>query len=293
MTDTETPAGTDTFDSAEHQARLKELYRDFEAAGMTPLWLTRGPYTIRGYYKAAEQNARSFTPDGWYRSGDICRFGAGGNLIVEGRDKDMINRGGEKISAEEVENLVYRVPGVSQVAAVAMPDPALGERVCLYVVPQADCEVTLSLVRKSMEDAGVARFKLPEHLVVTDALPVTKVGKIDKKALRADIAARSARLRSRGQVLGAAMAVIAPSTVAPAQNTRASTYPDSAGRPACAEATISAAASWPPSAPPTLRTTVFTAVADPVWSWGTAATTWLGSAMRQRQNPMPRVAVAA
>jgi non-ribosomal peptide synthetase component E (peptide arylation enzyme) len=169
----------------------------------------------------ADAAARSFTPDGWYRSGDICRFGAGGNLIVEGRDKDMINRGGEKISAEEVENLVYRLPGVSQVAAVAMPDPVLGERVCLYVVPRPGFEPSLAAIRQSMEDAGVARFKLPEHLVVTGALPVTKVGKVDKKALRADIAARSAGLRSYGR--GAAMAVTAPRTVALAQNTSAST----------------------------------------------------------------------
>lgn len=145
--------------------------------------LTRGPYTPRGYYRADEQNARAFTPDGWYRSGDICRRTAGGNLIVEGRDKDMINRGGEKISAEEVENLVYQLPAVSQVAAVAMPDPDLGERVCVFVVARAS--VTLDEVRDSMHAAGVARFKLPERLELVDELPATKVGKIDKKALRA------------------------------------------------------------------------------------------------------------
>jgi len=154
--------------------------------------LTRGPYTPRGYYKAAEQNARAFTPDGWYRSGDICRRTAEGNLIVEGRDKDMINRGGENISAEEVENLVYQLPAVSQVAAVAMPDPRLGERVCLYVVPRPGETVTLDEVRDLMEKIGVARFKLPERLVVVDELASTKVGKIDKKALRNDIAARLA-----------------------------------------------------------------------------------------------------
>ncbi|MCX5243316.1 (2,3-dihydroxybenzoyl)adenylate synthase [Streptomyces prunicolor] len=154
--------------------------------------LTRGPYTPRGYYKAAEQNARAFTPDGWYRSGDICRRTAEGNLIVEGRDKDMINRGGENISAEEVENLVYQLPAVSQVAAVAMPDPRLGERVCLYVVPRPGETVTLDEVRDLMEKIGVARFKFPERLVVVDELASTKVGKIDKKALRNDIAARLA-----------------------------------------------------------------------------------------------------
>jgi 2,3-dihydroxybenzoate-AMP ligase len=160
--------------------------------GEPGLLLTRGPYTLRGYYRAAEHNARSFTADGWYRSGDICRHTPEGNLIVEGRDKDMINRGGEKISAEEIENLVYRLPAVSQVAAVAMPDAVLGERVCLYVVPRPGAELTLDQVRQSMEDAGVARYKLPEHLVLTDSLPATKVGKIDKKTLRADIVQRLA-----------------------------------------------------------------------------------------------------
>ncbi|HEX6351393.1 (2,3-dihydroxybenzoyl)adenylate synthase [Actinophytocola sp.] len=152
--------------------------------------LTRGPYTPRGYYKAAEQNARAFTEDGWYRSGDICRRTPEGNLIVEGRDKDMINRGGEKISAEEVENLVYQLPAVAQVAAVAMPDPELGERVCLYVVPRPGTTVNLEEIRDSMATMGVARFKLPEHLVLVDELATTKVGKIDKKALRADITGR-------------------------------------------------------------------------------------------------------
>ncbi|MBW0114437.1 (2,3-dihydroxybenzoyl)adenylate synthase [Pseudonocardia abyssalis] len=152
--------------------------------------LTRGPYTPRGYYKAAEQNARAFTDDGWYRSGDICRQTPDGNLVVEGRDKDMINRGGEKISAEEVENLVYQLQSVAQVAAVAMPDPQLGERVCLYVVPRPGATVTLEEIREAMDAIGVARFKLPEHLVLVDELAATKVGKIDKKALRADIADR-------------------------------------------------------------------------------------------------------
>ncbi|NGO46673.1 (2,3-dihydroxybenzoyl)adenylate synthase [Streptomyces ureilyticus] len=154
--------------------------------------LTRGPYTPRGYYRAPEHNKRAFTEDGWYRSGDICRRTPEGNLVVEGRDKDMINRGGEKVSAEEVENLVYELTdGVSQVAAVAMPDPVLGERVCLYVVPAPGRPApTLDALRAAMEEAGVARFKLPERVVCVEELAATKVGKIDKKALRADIAAR-------------------------------------------------------------------------------------------------------
>lgn len=155
--------------------------------------LTRGPYTPRGYYRAPEHNAHAFTADGWYRSGDICRRTPEGNLVVEGRDKDMINRGGEKISAEEVENLVYQLPAVSHVAAIAMPDPELGERICVYVVPRAGTTVELSEIRDSMTAAGVARFKLPERLVVVEELLVTKLGKVDKRALREDLAARLAR----------------------------------------------------------------------------------------------------
>ncbi|MQA16338.1 MAG: AMP-binding protein [Pseudonocardiaceae bacterium] len=148
--------------------------------GEPGLLLTRGPYTPRGYYRAAEHNARAFTPEGWYRTGDIVRLHPSGNLLVEGRDKDMINRAGEKISAEEVENLAYRVPGVSEVAAVAMPDPELGERICLFVVGSA----TLDEVRDAMGRAGAARYKLPERLEHVPELPSTNVGKIDKKALR-------------------------------------------------------------------------------------------------------------
>jgi salicylate---CoA ligase len=146
--------------------------------------LTRGPYTPRGYYRAPEQNARAFTPDGWYASGDVVRRRPDGNLVVEGRDKDMINRGGEKISAEEVENLVYRMPGIAQVAAVAAPDAELGERICVFVVPQPGAAIALDAIRDGMAAAGVARFKWPERLEVVAELPVTKVGKLDKKALR-------------------------------------------------------------------------------------------------------------
>ncbi len=146
--------------------------------------LTRGPYTPRGYYRAPEQNARAFTADGWYASGDVVRRRPDGNLVVEGRDKDMINRGGEKISAEEVENLVYRMPEIAQVAAVAAPDAELGERICLFVVPQPGQDITLGAIRDGMAAAGVARFKWPERLEVVAELPVTKVGKLDKKALR-------------------------------------------------------------------------------------------------------------
>ncbi len=158
--------------------------------GEPGILLTRGPYTPRGYYRAAELNRHAFIGDGWYSTGDIVRIRRDGNLLVEGREKDVVNRGGEKIPAEEVENGAYLDPSVRLAAAVAMPDPVLGERICLYVVPHDGTTVTLHQIRVAMTAAGVAAFKLPEHLVEVTDLPYTNVGKVDKKALRADLARR-------------------------------------------------------------------------------------------------------
>ncbi len=153
--------------------------------------ITQGPYTIRGYYRAPETNRRCFTPQGWYRTGDVVRRVAG-NLVVEGRTNDIINRGGEKISAEDVENLSYSHPDVASAAAVAAPDPVLGERVSLYVVPRGTAQPSLEEVRATMTAAGAGTHSLPEILVLVAELPTTNVGKIDKKALRADAALRAA-----------------------------------------------------------------------------------------------------
>lgn len=151
---------------------------------------TQGPYTLRGYYRAEEQNKRGFTSDGWYITGDIVELRADGNLVVQGRDKDLINRAGEKISGEEIENLIYRHRAVEIVAAVAIPDPKLGERICVYVQLHKGRHITLDDIRAVMQEANVAAYKLPEVLIVTEEIPLTKVGKIDKKALRDDLALR-------------------------------------------------------------------------------------------------------
>jgi 2,3-dihydroxybenzoate-AMP ligase len=152
---------------------------------------TRGPYTPRGYYNAAEHNNRAFLGDGWYGSGDVVVRRPDGNLVVHGRDKDMINRGGEKISAEEIEDLMYRLGSLELVAAVAMPDDVLGERLCVYVVPKPGRQApTIDEVRAAFDERGVAAYKFPERLEVVGELPMTKVGKINKKALREDIATR-------------------------------------------------------------------------------------------------------
>ena len=148
----------------------------------------RGPYTIRGYYRAEEHNRVAFTADGFYRTGDLVRRHASGNLVVEGRRKDLINRGGEKISADEIENLILKHPAVVNVAVVAMPDAVLGERACAFVVPRGGATLTLAdLTRFLADECRIAKFKLPERLELRDRLPVTAVGKISKKDLRDEI----------------------------------------------------------------------------------------------------------
>ena len=150
--------------------------------------LVRGPYTLRGYYNVPEYNARAFTPDGFYCSGDLMRRHPSGNYIVEGRKKDLINRGGEKISAEEIENLILSHPAVLNVACVPMPDPVLGERMCAFVIPKPGRTLTLSELTGFLTEKGLAKFKLPERLELTDDLPLSKFGKVAKNVLTKQVA---------------------------------------------------------------------------------------------------------
>lgn len=152
----------------------------------------RGPYTIPGYFDAAEHNAAAFTSDGFYRTGDLASIrdiDGRGYVCIEGRIKDLINRGGEKINAEEIEVLLLRNPRIAAAAVVAMPDLRLGERACAYLVSVDGTVLTMPQVQSHLDGLGVAKYKWPERLEWTDALPLTNVGKIDKKQLRADVAA--------------------------------------------------------------------------------------------------------
>lgn len=150
--------------------------------------LVRGPYTVRGYYKAPDATRAAFTPDGFYRTGDMVRLHPSGNLVIESRKKDMINRGGEKISPEEVESYLLSHPNVFNVAVVSMPDQILGERACAYVIPRPGETLTLDeLARFLLEEKRIAKFKVPERLEIVDQFPLTAVGKISKQALREEI----------------------------------------------------------------------------------------------------------
>lgn len=159
------------------------------APGATGELLTRGPYTLRGYYRAPGHNARTFTDDGYYRTGDLVRVLPTGHLVVEGRAKDQINRGGDKISAEELENHILAHPGVHDAAVVGMPDATMGERTCAYLVPRGQAPTHRELTA-FLTERGVAAYKLPDRVEVVDAFPRTSVGKIDKKALGRTIAER-------------------------------------------------------------------------------------------------------
>lgn len=152
------------------------------APGQVGQLLTRGPYTVRGYYRAEQQNAQSFTPDGFYRTGDLVRLRPDGGLSVEGRAKDQINRGGEKIAAAEIEQHLLAHPGVRDAALVALPDPFLGERSCAVVIPRGDPPSGGELLG-FLRQRGLAAYKLPDRVVFAESLPRTAVGKVNKPLL--------------------------------------------------------------------------------------------------------------
>ncbi|TWH75954.1 2,3-dihydroxybenzoate-AMP ligase [Azomonas agilis] len=158
--------------------------------GETGLLATRGPYTFRGYYQSPEHNARVFDTEGFYYSGDLVQRTADGYLRVVGRVKDQINRGGEKIAAEEIEHLLLQHPDVTQAALVAMPDPLMGEKSCAFL-SVTHSELRPIALRRYLLAQGIAEYKLPDRFCFLEHLPLTAVGKIDKQQLRAQLQASS------------------------------------------------------------------------------------------------------
>jgi len=149
--------------------------------------LTRGPYTIRRYHRAPDINARSFTVDGFYRTGDIVTF-QNGSLTVVGRAKDQINRGGEKIAPEAVENTLLSHPGVHDVSVVGVPDEVLGEKTKAFVIlrtappEEKSSRVTPTILRRFARESGLASFAIPDIIDIVEEFPLTGVGKVSKKA---------------------------------------------------------------------------------------------------------------
>lgn len=162
---------------------VDEQERDVPPGDLGQL-LTRGPCTPRAYFRGGDHDARAFTTDGWLRTGDLVRVREDGSIIVDGRVKDVINRGGEKISAEEVESIALMAPGVHDCAAVAVPHSTLGEQVGLFVVTQPQAMLDLDTVTRLFAEHGLAKFKHPTVLHRVEQLPRTTFGKTDKAALR-------------------------------------------------------------------------------------------------------------
>ncbi|WP_028604038.1 (2,3-dihydroxybenzoyl)adenylate synthase [Ottowia thiooxydans] len=160
--------------------------------GQSGYLLTRGPYTIRGYHNDDAANARAFTEDGFYRTGDVVQRSANGYLTVQGRANDHINRAGEKISAEEVEDHLLAHPQVFDAAVVSIPDEYLGERICAFIIVRGE-KPRAPALKAWMRERGLAAFKVPDQIVFVDAFENTAVGKTSRKELRA---------RLRGEFLG-------------------------------------------------------------------------------------------
>ena len=157
----------------------------------------RGPSTSRGYLRMPEVNQACFTSDGFFRTGDVMRAHRIGDRVYysfEGRMKDNIDRGGEKFGAEEVENVITRHPDVADVKVVAMPDRMFGEKACAFLIMRAGKKIlTVGQLGNFLIAQGLAKFKLPERIEGIDAFPLTRVGKVDKAALRTLVADKLAQ----------------------------------------------------------------------------------------------------
>ncbi|OBI28743.1 cyclohexanecarboxylate-CoA ligase [Mycobacterium sp. E1386] len=173
----------------EMAVRLFDGDRDVTATGKGQP-ACRGPATSLGYLGGTDHD-KLFTPDGWMRMGDICEIDADGYLTVTGRTSDFILRGGKNISATQVEDAVTTHPAIAVAAAVAMPDPVFGEKVCLYVELVDAATLDLSELVEHLLSLGVSKELLPERLIVVDELPRSSGGKVAKGRLREDIRART------------------------------------------------------------------------------------------------------
>lgn len=155
----------------------------------------KGPGVFTGYYRNPEENRRTFTRDGFFRTGDLARIDERGYITLTGRIKEMINRGGESISATEIEKLIGRHPGVAAVAVIPMPDPVMGERVCAFVEPRAGAKLTFQGIISFLKAQKASVLQLPERIEMIAAMPYTGAQKLDKRILREEI---GKRLRTAG-----------------------------------------------------------------------------------------------
>ena len=149
--------------------------------------MLKGPGVFTGYYNNPGENAQVFDANGYFMTGDLAQISPDGYITLTGRTKEMINRGGESISATEIERLISRHPDVAIVAVVPMPDPLMGERACAYIQPKGDAKLTFEGVIAFLKSQQASVLELPERIEFVDGMPYTKTQKLDKNALREDI----------------------------------------------------------------------------------------------------------
>jgi fatty-acyl-CoA synthase len=153
----------------------------------------RGPWVASAYYEDAEATARAFTPDGWFKTGDIVSIDPDGYMSLRDRSKDLIKSGGEWISSIDLENAAIAHPEIAEAAAIGVPHPKWSERPVLCVVPQPgsglDREGVLAFL-----DGKIAKWWMPDDVAFFEALPHTATGKVSKRDLRGLYAARAAEL---------------------------------------------------------------------------------------------------
>ncbi len=149
--------------------------------------LIKGPGVFTGYYKAPEENEKAFDKDGFFRTGDVAKIDDAGYVTLTGRIKEMINRGGENISAIEIEKLISDHPDVAIVAVIPVPDPEMGERVCAYIQPKPGAELSFQKIVSFLKDRKASVLQLPERIEFIDVMPFTKAEKVDKRSLKEDI----------------------------------------------------------------------------------------------------------
>jgi non-ribosomal peptide synthetase component E (peptide arylation enzyme) len=147
----------------------------------------KGPGVFTGYLKNPEANKKEFTPDGYFRTGDLATRAESGNIRITGRIKDIIIRGGENIAARDVEDLISAHSRVEYVAVVGMPDPDLGEKICAYVKLVQGAKLSHEDILDHLKTLGAAKIHYPERTIFVSEIPLTAAGKADKKILKKDI----------------------------------------------------------------------------------------------------------
>ena len=195
QTPLDAPAETRHTSTGRNTAGIESRIVDPEDDSETPTGAegelqVRGYSILAGYLNNAEANSKAFTADGFFRTGDLGTIDADGNVVITGRVKDIINRGGVKINPTDIENLLQANPAIVLAAVVPMPDEVLGERICVFATLAPGASITFEEMTTYLAENGVAKMRWPERLEIIDEMPLTPTRKIQKGELAMRIAAQ-------------------------------------------------------------------------------------------------------